>query len=815
MNTPQEITAIFLRENFRFSNSDGDVIIGDIRLVDGPCPDKHDDYEPGLAVKGPINGHELRSQLPYRFFGRWTTYRNKRTGQTQNQFAYQSFVPAAPADKAGILAYLTRHGAGLGIGIRRAHQLYEAFGNDAVKVCREEPDRAAAAVSQWRADQAAVLSERLQKQAHIEQCSIDLIGLLDKRGLPRATAKKALDLWGNAAADFIRRNPYVLMQFRGCGFKRCDAMYLDLGLPAGKLKRQALCAWHTIASDSNGDTWFPVEAAMNGIRRNVAGCDLRIGDALRLAKRASALAFQRSEGGLSHQRLVDSGGKLWVAETKKADHERFVAEQLAAAESEPATWPEIVAAAGEDEPGPTAHQADNLAKACQGCIGILGGSPGTGKTYTAAALILALINEHGGDDVAVAAPTGKAAVRITEALGQYCVPLRAMTIHSLLRVDPLAGGSGGWVFYYREGRPLPLKYLIVDESSMIDTDLMSSLLAARGKGMHILFVGDVNQLPPVGHGAPLRDMIAARLPYGELTEIRRNSGRIVKTCAAIRDQQSWSCSPWGPEPEKWEAGENLYVLNSPKEPEAVKQGILKLVNACEHHGFDPIWDVQVLTAVNAKSELARKPLNKALQAHLNPQSAIPGTPFRVNDKIVNTKNGWFKSDDEEAARENPNVQLNDAGEVYAANGDLAEVVEIQDKLLLVKLSVGGVTIRIPRGKATEEEDAVADGDPDPEADRTPKTGCSWDLAYALSVHKSQGSEWPVVAVVLDEYPGAMRISDRAWIYTAISRAKKLCLLIGKEAIAKRMCAKNSISKRKTFLAERIDQIRCEQLVEVL
>lgn len=187
----------------------------------------------------------------------------------------------------------------------------------------------------------------------------------------------------------------------------------------------------------------------------------------------------------------------------------------------------------------TPHQQSAASIVTAHPISILGGSPGTGKTFVASTIIEAATEFIGADKIAVCAPTGKAAVRITEALAANGVELRATTIHSLLRVQQNTV-TDGWGFEYGPDNLLPHTLIVVDESSMIDASLMASLLSARRRGCSILFVGDVNQLPPVGAGAPLRDMIRAGVPYAELREIIRNDGGIVDACAKIRDGQEFA-----------------------------------------------------------------------------------------------------------------------------------------------------------------------------------------------------------------------------------------------------------------------------------
>lgn len=436
------------------------------------------------------------------------------------------------------------------------------------------------------------------------------------------------------------------------------------------------------------------------------------------------------------------------------------------------------------------HQRAELHKAVNGLIGILGGGPGCGKTYVAAALIKAVCQEADSNLVAIAAPTGKAAVRITEAMANYGIKKRAKTIHSLLGVE---SSENGWSFRHNQANPLECRYLVVDESSMIDTDLMSSLLAARGQGTHILFVGDVAQLPPVGHGAPLRDLIRAQLPYGELSEIKRNDGGIVQACADIRAGKRFRCDG------------NL-VHRDAQTPDGQIVACLEVCKHARKLGLNPIWDAQIVVPVNAKSPVSRRALNTILQQELNPNPGVNGSPFRVGDKIVCCQNGFYPAIDQDYSDED--LQTNDSDDVYVANGELAEVLEAADTWTMAKLTSPDRTIRIPRGKGNTDSDGDQDGS-------KPATGCSFDLAYALSVHKSQGSEWPVVAVVLDKYPGARMVMSREWIYTAISRAKTECHLIGELDVAYQSCRRQQLDERKTFLVEQVARERAARILAEL
>lgn len=768
-----EITGTYEAERIRFPGDDIDTVIAVITLSDTNQP---------TTIKGPSAVGELRCGCDYVFFGHWSSYKNKRTGQTERQFHFSSFVMEEPASREAIIAYLVQHGEGHGIGNSRAAAIFERFGSDAVKVCREDPASIHAAMRgrlSISLDSAEKLSVALTSNAAIEKTKLSLASLLQGRGFIKAITHLAIQKWGVASGQVIRRDPYKLMTFKSCGFKRCDAMYLDLKLNPARLKRQALCAWHSIARNTDGSTWFSEAHPTSFIRSAVAGVGTNAERALELAVRGKVLdlIYTRS-GSVCEKEVAD---RRWFAEYKKSQNEQQIAETIFASTDEQILWPNPVDIDSIDD-----HQRCELQKSIQATIGILGGSPGTGKTYTVASMVELIGERFGYEHIAIGAPTGKAAVRVTENLQSRGIDLTARTWHSML-----ARLTSQNSLYF------PQKFLIGDESSMLDTDLMAAIMRARAAGTHLLLVGDVNQLPPVGHGSPLRDMIAAGVSYGELREIKRNSGGIVETCAAIRDNPSrvnWTA-----------AGSNL-VFHRCYKPEKQIETIIQRLRQAKLDKLDPVWDCQVLVAVNEKSPLSRKELNKILQQELNPtpaSSANEVSLFRVNDKIVNLKNGWFELA-EKGFGSNLEIdedEANEDNEVYVANGELAKVVSVEGNLILAELSLPYRLIKFWIGKKSPATSVETGSESEDSS-----SGCTFDLAYALSVHKSQGSDWPRIIGVIDEYPGAKMVCDRSWLYTLISRAKSLCELVGKEQVASQMCKTSNIYNRKTFLRERILQL---------
>ncbi len=742
-----EITAIFYREKFR--KEDWVIVQAMMKLNGGSDP---------ITITATAEVDELVPNLSYRFYGSWENH--ARFGR---QFKAKTFIRCQPHGQAGTIRYLTQ---APGVGNVIAQALWKKFQGDAVRILRESPDVAAAAVDKLSLSKAKEAAEYLRGEQELEGCAIDLIDLLGGQGFPKATAKKAVRKWGNRAAEIIRHNPYLLMQFHGCGFLRCDKLYLQEGYdPVSKqgnnparLKRQALCAWHALASDNNGHTWHPVKFVEEALRAKISGANVNGPAAILLARRAGIIATRR-----------DSKNRLWLAEARRAEQEQIVAEKLTELSQHEPMWPEIDAIDISD------HQRTELARALTSAVGILGGSPGTGKTYVIARIVAKIIAEHGHGSIAVVAPTGKATVRVTEAMQGYGVNVQATTVHRLLEVEKHEEGSG-WSFRHNEENPLDFQFVVCDETSMVGCGLFASFLRAISPGTQLLLVGDINQLPPVEHGAPLRDMIAAGMATGDLRKIRRNAGTIVRACHAIRDGQRFEVDKEINPAE----GRNLKLLKAGVE--TATDRIVAALGNISNTGLDPVWDCQVIVAVNEKSNLSRKKMNQRLQVELNPAGkGVVGSPFRAGDKIICLQNGFVPIDEE---RHEGN---DDDGKVFVANGEIGRVIEAAEKVTIVRLDAPRRVVKIFRS-----------------ADKGDDAGCSFDLAYAVTCHKLQGSEVPVTFVVLDEYYGAKMVCQREWVYTAISRAKVACFLVGRLITAQAMCVTPALAKRKTFLRELIE-----------
>jgi exodeoxyribonuclease V alpha subunit len=773
---------------------------GDIELIG--CVDRIVFFDPesgatiaalrsGETVRGQVDDAELERGVAYRFLGHWVEH-----FKYGKQFQFGTCLIHSAGGRTGILRYLKQ--VAPHVGHITAVKLYQVWGPECVEVLRLSPEKVAAHPDQiLSAEHAQEASIALQREAGLERTKIDLWSLFDGRGFPRTLLRACIMRWGAKAAEVVRRNPYRLLveSMPGCGFKRTDKLYLDLGYDPLALKRQMLAAWHALHEAREGNTWMSRGIAVRAVRE-VAAAAPRPDQAITFGLRAGWLAVR------------EDSGKGWITEANKARNEL----ELAARVRRLRAWPDVGWPAPDElDPQLSAHQREQLARVLGSPVGLLTGTPGTGKTFSAAAVIRATVARHGRGSVAVAAPTGKAAVRITAAMRRHGIDLDSTTIHRLLEIGRNGHDGRGWGFLKNADNPLLEQFLVIDEASMLDTDLAAALFAATEINTHVLLVGDPYQLPPVGHGAPLRDMIAAGVPCAELTEIQRNAGLIVRGCAAIKDGKRFETS------EKFDpaAGLNLRHMeaNSPEEAIAVLRTVLERFKVSGR--VDPVWGVQVLTPMNEKSPVSRVALNQLLQGCLNPPTATDRPSeqaFRVNDKTICLRNCWVGGVRRRPGRESPDAvrcvksyepdsdpATLQPRQVFVANGDQGRVVAAESSQMIVEFLDPARLVRIPL-KVSKEERQEAATVAESRGDGNKDGGAGdFGLAYAITGHKSQGSEWPCVIVLIDEAAGF--VAGREWTYTAISRARTLCILIGKRSVIERQCKRVSLVRRKTFLKE--------------
>lgn len=720
----------------------------------------------GESVKGTAESRgELKPGGDYRFLGRWLEH--EKYGW---QFAFDAALAEAPDDPDGAAAYLSRHADR--VGLVTAARLVAAYGRDAPTVLIDDTARVVAD-GLMSADDAALASESLRRvyaDPALREAHRDLFGLLRGHGFYGKAIRAALRRWRASAPAQVRRDPFLMMTagLPGCGFLRCDRLYLAMGRPPGRLKRQALAAWYAL-SQLDGDTWASAAEALSAVRRQVGGTRPR-------ERRAVAMLCR---AGMAQCR-TDAAGRVWVAESHKARSERACAHYLRQLAQMPARWP-AVETLGLD-PATDAHQIDQLRAGLSGAVCLLTGGPGTGKTFCAATVVRGLVKMVGAAKIAVCAPTGKAAVRITEKLAEARLPLKATTIHSLLRVRPVESADGGWGFEHDERKPLPFSHVIVDELSMADVSLAAALLRALHPETCLLFSGDPGQLPPVGHGAFLRDLIDSQtIARAHLTEIRRNAGLIVRACHQIKDGKLPKL------PTELTAFAKDSTTNLIRLPwggdRTERQRTLteRLDTLYDWLRTQDRWDIIDAVQVICPRNATRTALNDHLQDRLNAAGEKgPVGKCRVGDKVICLRNGWAMGEGRQ--------------QVYVANGDLGRVREFRGRAMVIELAAPRRLVAVPLTKGAAEQ--VEAQRKDVTGDDAP-SAASWDLAYAVTCHKYQGSEVPVVLGIIE---GAGKLGSRELLYTMVSRARELCVLIADQPDLRKYTANVTLPDRKTFLS---------------
>lgn len=742
----------------------------------------------GLTVVGPFNADAFTPGTLYRWLGVWQD--DDRRGP---RFKASTFLVAHPGGKAGTVRYLSRAAE---ISEADARRLWDAFGDRAVATLRDDPEKARAA-TRLSADQAADAARLLKLDAATADTKCELFELFSGRGFHGTLVDACVKKWGVHAPRLIRRNPFALMPLGGgAGFRRCDRLWVDLHLPSGSPKRAVHVATKLVATDPAGHTWVSAPALAEKLLLLIPTASPKA--AFKLALRARMLKRHR-----------DAAGRLWLATYPRGTAEERVADSVRRLSASPSLWPadRVPVSARDGDRLPSEHQVERLRRATGGAVGMLLGGPGTGKTHSLAYLLREVVAEHGRSAICCCAPTGKAAVRMTQALQLAGLDLRAKTIHSTLEIGRNGHDGAGWGFQRNRSNPLDARFVVCDETSMNDCDLMADLLDACADGSNVLLIGDPGQLPPVGHGAPLRDLIAGGVPCGELTEVRRNAGMIVHACARIRngeDFETADAADLDATPPR-----NLRLIEARDEQHAADLVERVLTGMTRFH---PVWQTQVVVARNKKGAMSRVELNERLHPVLNPDGhAAAGNPFKVGDKVICLRNSRMQRV-EPVAADLPAEMARDAGsyqvvyevsedtgarvpeEVYVANGEIGRVEAVGPKLAVARFSEGDMLVRIPIGRQSG-------GDDEGEGGEEKGRGCDFDHAYAITVHKAQGSEAPCVIVVGDE--NAAGLCNREWIYTAVSRASKLCILIGRKAVFRKMAGRVSLTRRKTFLAERL------------
>jgi exodeoxyribonuclease V alpha subunit len=677
--------------------------------------------ESGFAVlRVKVRGHRelvtVLGSLPAVSAGEWLTakgwwVRDKEHGL---QFKAQVLKAVPPTTSEGVERYLAG-GFVKGVGPVLAKKLVGHFGAEVLGVISDNPAdlESVDGIGPKRRERIATA---WQEGMQIREIML----FLHSHGVSTGRAVRIYKTYGNLAIQTVQENPYTLAkEIHGIGFATADQIAQSVGIPKDSLNRARAGIDHVLlGATSEGHCALPLEklkaAAVKLLEVPVETIE-------------QALSKMLTNGFLLLEE-IDGEPLVFLPHLRKA--EDGIATKVKRLATAGVTYPKIdfekAVAWCEKKTGKTLapSQRDALKTALTSRVAIITGGPGVGKTTLVNSILLILRAKK--VKCLLCAPTGRAAKRLTETTG-----MEAKTIHRLLEVDPATGR-----FQRNEDRPLDCDLLIVDETSMVDVLLMYALLRALPKTSGLIMVGDVDQLPSVGPGNALRDLIdSGVVPVVRLTEVFRQAAtsKIITSAHLIRQGKM-------PELRSAESGTDFYFIER-NTPEEIAATLVRLVEdrIPKGHHLDPIRDIQVLCPMN-RGSIGVRELNSVLQGALNP--ARPGEPaverfgwrFQVRDKVIQTENNYKK-------------------EVF--NGDIGTIEKIDPVEQELSIRFDDRLVTYDFGELDEVS-----------------------LAYAVTIHKSQGSEFPAVVI-----PVAMQhymLLQRNLIYTGITRAKRLLVVVGQK-----------------------------------
>ena len=656
------------------------------------------------------------------------------------QFRVSSYATVAPATVAGIKKYLSS-GLIRGIGKGLADRLVQSFGLETLDVIENHPERLRE-VEGIGPQRTAAIQRAWTEQREIK----DVMVFLQSHGVSTHFAIKVYKAYGARAVDVVRENPYRLaIDIHGIGFKSADTIATALGIAPTAPQRIEAGTLHLLGEAADrGHVYLPRQQLREDAARLLGAEDWRVDQAV------AALA----ESGQVEVEPIPAApadpGEAAVSLKALYTAEAGIAARIRGLLVQPLLPLEIDLDRALDwfekqeriDLAPQQRQAIRAGLTRKALV--ITGGPGTGKTTLVRGIVRIL--EKKGQKILMAAPTGRAAKRLSEATGS-----EATTIHRLLEFNAQTRA-----FDRNRERPLSCDLLIVDEASMLDTVLAYHLLRAVPDTGRLILVGDVDQLPSVGPGSVLSDLIRSdAVEVVRLTEIFRQAERSLIVVNAHRLNQGQM-----PVLESVDSDGDFFFFER-RDPEEIVETVCQLVARRIPSGFklDPVEQIQVLTPRN-RGPLGTEALNARLRDLLNPEGMAVtrgGQTLRVGDKVMQIRNNY---------------------DLEVFNGDIGRIQEIDEDEHLVRVAIDG-------------RDVVYDF-------------ASLDelvLSYACTIHKSQGSEYPCVVIPLHTTHYLML--QRNLLYTAITRAKRLAILVGEERALRIAVGNRKVRTRFTRLAERL------------
>ncbi|MCI9013578.1 MAG: ATP-dependent RecD-like DNA helicase [Lachnospiraceae bacterium] len=684
------------------------------------------------------------------------------------QFKIERYKIVPPDDAAGIERYLGS-GAVKGVGAALAARIVKKFGADTYRIIEEEPERLAEikGISDRKAREiAAALYEKRDAR--------EAMSFLQKYGISNTLAFRIYEAYGARVYGILKENPYQLAEdVHGIGFKIADEIAAKIGIHTDSDFRIRSGLLYTLMlAAAEGHCYLPqsilLKKAGELLGLEPALMEPQLGN-LAMDKK---LVMKMPAPGEEECRVYAS--TYYYAELNcarmlhdlnvRAEEEQFLPAQ------EQGIGEKIDRLAQELEIELDALQKKSVLESVRNGIFILSGGPGTGKTTTINVIIRYFLAE--GMDIYLAAPTGRAAKRMTEATGY-----ESRTIHRMLELSgEVSGESRAARFERNEGNPLEADVIIVDEMSMVDIFLFQALLKAVTVGTRLIMVGDVNQLPSVGPGQVLQDIMnSGRFPTVVLEKIFRQAGESDIVWNAHRIHA-------GQEPALDNKSRDFFFLERNDTNVIYKHMIQLITEKLPSYVDAQPYDIQVLTPMR-KGKLGVETLNGILQRYLNPASAEKKeytsgeTLFRENDKVMQIKNN-YQLEWEIVSRYG--IPIDKGTGIF--NGDIGIIRQINDY-------AHEVVVEFDEHRRVTYAYAQLD---------------EIELAYAVTIHKSQGSEYP--AVIMPLLTGPKMLFNRNLLYTGVTRAKNCVTILGSRRTVQEMVDNNYQNRRYTGLAERIREL---------